>query len=141
MKNKKMSKTGKTPETKADDIRPKFVLVTGCVGAGKTTLRKQKYGADYEHIDAGDLFAHAELPPGLDTGGRGPADVTIRTCWDADRLDLPRVGMDTRIDWLCTAPAREDPIYRPAVIRGGTNAPLAFSSALDPLLPIEASPR
>lgn len=75
------------------------------------------------------------------TGGRGPADVTIHTCWDADRLDLPRVGMDTRIDWLCTAPAREDSFYRPAVIRGETNAPSAFSCAIDPLLPIEASPR
>ena len=33
-------------------------------------------------------------------------DVTIGTCWDSDRLDLDRVGMDPHPDYMSTAPAR-----------------------------------
>jgi len=46
------------------------------------------------------------------TGGRGLADITVHVCWDADRLDLPRVGMDTRREWLCTPGAREEGFYQ-----------------------------
>jgi uncharacterized protein len=35
------------------------------------------------------------------------ADVTVQTCWDADRLDLGRVGITPRPDKLCTDEARE----------------------------------
>lgn len=34
-------------------------------------------------------------------------DVTVCTCWDADRLDLGRVGIKPRADRLCTAAARD----------------------------------
>lgn len=34
-------------------------------------------------------------------------DVTVCVCWDADRLDLGRVGIKPRADRLCTAAARE----------------------------------
>jgi len=34
-------------------------------------------------------------------------DPTIGTCWDADRLDLGRVGITPSADYLSTAPARE----------------------------------
>jgi uncharacterized protein len=37
------------------------------------------------------------------------ADVTVQTCWDADRLDLGRVGIMPRPDRLCTEEAR-DPV-------------------------------
>ena len=42
------------------------------------------------------------------TGGRATpeVDITIRTCWDADRLDLLRVGNAPRTDWLGTDAAR-----------------------------------
>ena len=33
-------------------------------------------------------------------------DATVRTCWDADRLDLPRVGIHPDPERLYTAPAR-----------------------------------
>jgi uncharacterized protein len=33
-------------------------------------------------------------------------DVTIQTCWDADRLDLGRVGITPDPDWLSTDTAR-----------------------------------
>lgn len=45
------------------------------------------------------------------TGGRSPADVTIQTCWDADRLDLGRIGIRPSAEYLSTEFAR-----RPAVI-------------------------
>jgi uncharacterized protein len=41
---------------------------------------------------------------GLTTG-----DITVLTCWDADRLDLGRVGIRPTAERLCTAPAR-DPV-------------------------------
>jgi uncharacterized protein len=34
-------------------------------------------------------------------------DVTVRTCWDADRLDLGRVGMRPDPQYLCTEAARD----------------------------------
>ncbi len=38
------------------------------------------------------------------------ADVTVMTCWDADRLDLGRVGIDPDPDRLCTDAARNPKI-------------------------------
>jgi uncharacterized protein len=35
------------------------------------------------------------------------ADITIQTCWDADRLDLGRVGFTPDPDKLCTTAARD----------------------------------
>ncbi len=43
------------------------------------------------------------------TGGRTEADITIQVCWDADRLDLARVGIDPDPQFLCT-PAAKDPV-------------------------------
>jgi uncharacterized protein len=39
-------------------------------------------------------------------GGTG-GDITVRVCWDADRLDLERVGIRTDPRRLCTTAARE----------------------------------
>ena len=39
--------------------------------------------------------------------GRKVGDLTVLTCWDADRLDLGRVGIRPRPDRLCTDAARE----------------------------------
>ena len=58
MKTQKTKKLSKDPDkAKETDIRPKFALITGCVGAGKTTLRRQKFANDYVHVDAAELFA------------------------------------------------------------------------------------
>jgi uncharacterized protein len=47
------------------------------------------------------------------------ADVTVQTCWDADRLDLGRVGITPRPERLCTEAARDpmllDIAYRRSV--------------------------
>lgn len=45
------------------------------------------------------------------TGGRGPGDITILTCWDSDRLDLLRVGITPNPRFLLTEAAR-DPALR-----------------------------
>ena len=46
------------------------------------------------------------------TGGRNHPDVTVRTCWDADRLDLGRIGIRPRPRLLCTDVARRDDTIR-----------------------------
>jgi uncharacterized protein len=42
------------------------------------------------------------------TAGRMKGDITVCTCWDADRLDLARAGFSPRPERLCT-PAAKDP--------------------------------
>ncbi|MEZ6106884.1 MAG: hypothetical protein R3B96_12380 [Pirellulaceae bacterium] len=52
---------------------------------------------------------------------RDHPDVTIQTCWDADRLDLGRVGITPHPSRLCTPVAKRDEILREAdrrAIRG-----------------------
>jgi len=39
--------------------------------------------------------------------GKTRADPTVQTCWDADRLDLGRVGIRPAPQYLCTHAARE----------------------------------
>jgi uncharacterized protein len=43
----------------------------------------------------------------LHAEGFTEADPTVQTCWDADRLDLGRVGIFPEQKLLCTAAARE----------------------------------
>ena len=45
------------------------------------------------------------------------ADVTVQTCWDADRLDLGRVGIIPRPDRLCTEEARDPVLFERAYRR------------------------
>jgi uncharacterized protein len=42
--------------------------------------------------------------------GMTEADITIQTCWDADRLDLGRVGIKPEPQYLCTDAARDPKI-------------------------------
>jgi uncharacterized protein len=42
----------------------------------------------------------------LHTKGFTEDEVTVQTCWDADRLDIGRVGMKPRPEKLCTEAAR-----------------------------------
>lgn len=41
------------------------------------------------------------------TDGLTEADITVQTCWDADRLDLGRIGIRPNPRYLCTPAARE----------------------------------
>ena len=49
--------------------------------------------------------------------GHLEADVTVQTCWDADRLDLGRVGITPDPALLCTEAARSPELRRLAEAR------------------------
>jgi uncharacterized protein len=53
----------------------------------------------------------------LHTEGYLDGDVTLRTCWDADRLDLSRVGISPRAEKLCTEEAKDPGLLKWAVKR------------------------
>jgi len=42
--------------------------------------------------------------------GLSQSDITVMTCWDADRLDLGRVGIHPNPRRLCTEPAKDSGI-------------------------------
>lgn len=60
-------------------------------------------------IDAADLDLLVTACHGH-SDGLMHGDITVLTCWDADRLDLGRVGIQPRPAKLCTAAAREPEI-------------------------------
>lgn len=43
----------------------------------------------------------------LHTDGHTQGDVTVQACWDADRLDLGRIGITPKPERLCSDAARE----------------------------------
>jgi uncharacterized protein len=49
--------------------------------------------------------------------GLTQADVTIQTCWDADRLDLGRIGVKPDPRHLCTDAARDPAVIEWAFLR------------------------
>lgn len=49
--------------------------------------------------------------------GLTEADITVQTCWDADRLDLGRIGIQPDPGRMCTSAARDPAIIRWAVRR------------------------
>lgn len=49
--------------------------------------------------------------------GHTMADVTVMTCWDADRLDLGRVGKRPHPDRLCNEAARHPEFISTAYLR------------------------
>ena len=46
------------------------------------------------------------------TEGYLDGDITVQTCWDADRLDLGRVGITPREEKLCTDGARDQGLLK-----------------------------
>jgi uncharacterized protein len=86
--------------------------------------QRQNDGWDQGHGPRAAEFARAlngtmlELPPRKlehliyacthHSDGLTKADVTVQTCWDADRLDLGRIGIEPDPQRLCT-PAAQDP--------------------------------
>ena len=81
-------------------------------GAG---LARELRGQYFEASDAEmELLLHActHHSDGLTEG-----DPTVQTCWDADRLDLARVGITPAARYLCTAAARDPAVIAAAVER------------------------
>jgi uncharacterized protein len=52
-------------------------------------------------------FALLEYAIAFHADGKRSDDLTLGACWDADRLDLPRVGIWPNPDLLCTGAAKE----------------------------------
>jgi uncharacterized protein len=78
-----------------------------------------RFGAEFAAELRGQLFNLADHDFGLlyraclgHTHERTHPDITIQTCWDADRLDLGRVGVTPHPSRLCTAAAKD-----PAMIK------------------------
>lgn len=60
------------------------------------------------HLDLDDAeFSILSTAIGGHTYGTAHDDVTVQTCWDADRLDLARVGIEPEQKRLYTAAARD----------------------------------
>ncbi len=58
-----------------------------------------------------DDFTALKVACRLHTEGLTHGDITAMTCWDADRLDLGRVGMKPYKDLLCTDAARQPEFF------------------------------
>ncbi len=79
-------------------------------------LARDLRGIQYE-LEDGDaelLIQACELH----TEGYLEGDITVQTCWDADRLDLGRVGIPPREEKLCTDGAKASDLFKWAVKRG-----------------------
>ncbi len=55
------------------------------------------------------------------TAGQTDGDITVQTCWDADRLDLGRAGIPPHPKYLCTKAAKESAMISWAYQRSITN--------------------
>ena len=68
------------------------------------------------HLTAQELELLMEACRGH-SDGHTLANATVMTCWDADRLDLGRVGIKPRADRLCTDVARRTDVLESAYRR------------------------
>ncbi len=68
-------------------------------------LAKRLLGEHFQLEQA--RFAMLQYACDEHTAGKTKADPTIQVCWDADRLDLLRVGIKPRTSLLCTQAARQ----------------------------------
>lgn len=71
---------------------------------GALALHCRRPGCDLDDVDFSRL--HAAIV-GHDQAWGDPGDETIRICWDAERLDLPRLGLTARASRLFTDAARD----------------------------------
>ena len=71
-------------------------------------------------------FDRLEFACRFHTGGEAPEDLTVATCWDADRLDLGRVGIQPLPRRLCTAAARDPEILAWGIERSRNPHPPAW---------------
>jgi len=65
------------------------------------------------------------------TGGVSHPSLIVETCWDADRLDLGRVGKEPNPLYLCTQAAKNKELVRAALARSEAWLEKSCSSKLD----------
>ena len=81
-----------------------------CHGLRGANLAKRLRGSHFELDDSRfDLLYRACE---WHTEGKTDPDITVRTCWDSDRLDLGRVGIEPDPKYLGTDAARSHTILR-----------------------------
>jgi uncharacterized protein len=90
---------------------------------------------DLLHLDSAGL-EQLVMACASHSDGRMAGDVTVLTCWDADRLDLGRIGITPDPRRLCTDAARRTDVFAAAYARS-VGAPqrrgrLANSAGWDP---------
>ena len=68
-------------------------------------LAKELRGSLIELSD--EAFALLYMACSYHTDGRTDGDITVQTCWDADRLDLGRVDIRPEPRYLCTTAAKD----------------------------------
>ncbi len=66
----------------------------------------------------------------LHSDGHTDGDITVQTCWDADRLDLGRVGIRPSARYLCTEVARRGDVIAAAYQRSTSSAATLASSSV-----------
>jgi uncharacterized protein len=81
-------------------------------------LARQLRGAYFDIDDA--RFALLEFACQEHTAGQTRAEPSVQVCWDADRLDLLRVGTRPRPSLLCTGAARKPDVLEWANRRAST---------------------
>ncbi len=79
-------------------------------GSRGARLAEEMRGKWFDLTDM--AFNHLVDACSLHTNGFVSADITVQTCWDADRLDLGRIGIVPDKNRLCTAAAREPNILQ-----------------------------
>ncbi len=79
--------------------------VRGAALARELREAGERYGVLHDLPD--DSFQLLITACTLHTSARSHADVTVATCFDADRLDLPRCGIRVDPARLCTPAARD----------------------------------
>jgi uncharacterized protein len=87
------------------DSRRRNEWVDDSHGARGATLARSLRGDAFE-IDDDGMALLLEACAAL-TDGKLTTEATLGTCWDADRLDLPRCGISPRPERLCTDAARD----------------------------------
>jgi len=74
----------------------------------------------------GEGFELLSLACTFHSNGLTAGDVTVLTCWDADRLDLGRVGTYPDPRYLCTDAARNAQVIMECYNRSRWQSPRAF---------------
>ncbi|MAE45275.1 MAG: hypothetical protein CMJ86_00125 [Planctomycetes bacterium] len=84
-------------------------------GARGAQLAVEMRGEWFEIED--EPFEHLLIACRAHTAGLTEAHPTVQTCWDADRLDLGRVGVMPRAERLCTEAAKDPETIKWALAR------------------------
>lgn len=87
------------------DSRRKNEWIDDGHGARGAALARELRGDAFDIDEEGMLLLLEACA--AHTDGAVTEDPTLGTCWDADRLDLPRCGIAPRPERLCTAAARD----------------------------------